>query len=250
MAAVKPMPAFGQVLARLFALQASWNYERMQGVGFGYAAEPALRALEGGPGGDAYRAAVARESRFFNAHPYLAGLAVGASVRAELDGEPPERIARLREALCGPLGSIGDRLFWAAWLPACAAAAIVAVAFGARAWAALLFLLLYNAAHVCCRVWALRAGWARGMQVAGALGTPVVRTLGRAATPLVGIVVGVAIPVALAWQLRGAGDGDRLAALGGAVVVALVLRFIPPGRAALVPAGVLALTWLAGLLPW
>lgn len=247
---MKAMPGYAAVLARLFALQAAWNYERMQGIGFGHAAEPALRALAGGKGSDAYRAALARQTHFFNAHPYFAGLAVGAAVRAELEGEPPERITRLREALCGPLGSIGDRLFWAAWLPSCSALAIVAVVFGARAWAVVLFLVLYNGAHLACRVWALRAGWDRGMQVAAALGTPALRLLGRAAAPTAGFLVGVAVPLALAWQLRGAGDRGLLAALGGAVVVALLLRLIRPAGGILLPAAVLAASCLAGLVAW
>ncbi|HEY2804981.1 MAG TPA: PTS system mannose/fructose/sorbose family transporter subunit IID [Gemmatimonadales bacterium] len=250
MAEVKAMPGFGRVLARLFALQAAWNYERMQGIGFGYAAEPALRGLAGGKDGAPYRAALARQSRFFNAHPYFAGLAVGASVRAEIDGESPERVERLREALCGPLGSIGDRLFWAAWLPACSAAAVIAIAFGARAWAAVLFLLLYNAMHLACRVWALRAGWERGMQVASALGTPALRAIGRGAAPLAGLLVGAAVPLSLAWQLHGAGDRAVLAALGGALLIALLLKLVKPAGGVLVPAAVLGMTWLAGLIAW
>lgn len=245
------MPAFGRVLARLFALQAAWNYERMQGIGFGHAAEPALRALAGGAGGERYRAALARQARFFNAHPYFAGLAVGAAVRAELDGESPERIERLREALCGPLGSIGDRLFWASWLPACAAIALMAVAFGARGWAAALFLVLYNAAHVGCRVWGLRAGWERGMHVVTALQTPALRAAGRIATPLAGLVVGAALPIAFAWQLHGASGDTLVVAAAGAALFASVLR-VAGARASHVTlaAAVLGLTWVTGLLWW
>ena len=72
----------------------------------------------------AYRAALARESRYFNAHPYLAGVAVGALTRAELDGVDPARIERFRTALAGPLGSVGDRLVWASWLPFCSLVAL------------------------------------------------------------------------------------------------------------------------------
>ena len=36
-----------------------------------------------------FKTALARESQYFNAHPYLASVAVGALARAELDGEPP-----------------------------------------------------------------------------------------------------------------------------------------------------------------
>lgn len=244
------MPGFLRVLARLFSLQAAWNYERMQGIGFGHAAEPALRSLDGADGAR-YRAALARQARFFNAHPYFAGLAVGAAVRAELDGEPPERIERLREALCGPLGSIGDRLFWASWLPICAALGVILFVFGARAWAAVVFLALYNAAHLLCRVWALRAGWNRGMQVAGALSTPVLRAAGRLATPLAGVVVGLAVPIAFAGQLHDAPNATWFVAAAGALVVAAALR-LAAGRATGVTlaAAVLGATWITGLLWW
>jgi PTS system mannose-specific IID component len=77
---------------RLLAMQGSWNYETLNGTGIGFAMEPALRYLPGGIDGPAYRAALARESRYFNAHPYLAGVAVGARTRAELDGVYPLRI--------------------------------------------------------------------------------------------------------------------------------------------------------------
>ena len=101
---------------RMFALQGSWNYETLNGTGVGFSIEPALRLLPGGVNGEAYRAALARESRYFNAHPYLAGVAVGALTRAELDGVDATRIERFRTALAGPLGSVGDRLVWASWL--------------------------------------------------------------------------------------------------------------------------------------
>ena len=245
------MPAFGRVLARLFTIQASWNYERMQGVGFGHAAEPALRSLEGGRGGQRYRSALARESRFFNAHPYFASLAVGAALRAELDGEPPERIERLRETLCGPLGSIGDRLFWASWLPICSAAALLAFVFGAKGWAALLFLALYNLAHLACRVWGLRAGWERGLQVGAALSTPVLRAINRAAAPLAGLCVGAALPLTFAWQVERSANPTRLSALVGTLLFVLLLRAVrarAPGVA--IAAAALGTTWIAGLLIW
>ena len=242
------MPRFGAVLARLFVLQGSWNYERMQGVGFGNAAEPALRSLEAG----SRNQAVAREAQFFNAHPYFAGLAVGAAVRAELDGEAPERIARLREALCGPLGSIGDRLFWAAWLPVCSAVALIALALGAGPWSVLLFLVLYNVAHVACRIWALRAGWQRGMQVAAALGTPLLRRLSRSAAPATGLLVGTAIPLMLAREMHaeGVGGAVRLGAVAGALVVCGLLRVARSAGGVLIPAVVLGAATVAGIFVW
>src|SRR5213078_546986 len=114
-------------------VQGSYNYERMLGVGVGVAEEPLLRDLGNGQ----YGPAVARGAHFFNAHPYLAGLAVGAAARAEHDGAAPDQIERLRTALCGPLGSVGDRLVWAGWLPLTAGLAIAGVALG-LGWTAVL----------------------------------------------------------------------------------------------------------------
>ncbi|MFI5207256.1 MAG: PTS system mannose/fructose/sorbose family transporter subunit IID [Gemmatimonadales bacterium] len=242
------MPAFGRVLSRLFTLQAAWNYERLQGIGFGHAAEPALRSLEGGRGGERYAAALARQARFFNAHPYLAGLAVGAAVRAELDGEPPDRIAKLRETLCGPLGSIGDRLFWASWLPACSMLGLIAYALGARAWAAVLFLALYNAAHLGCRAWGLRAGWESGSQVVAALQGPFLRLASRLAAPCAGLAVGAAVPIVLVRELRGASVPTVQAAVAGAVIVLALMRLVGARLAGVrLAALVLGLTFVAGI---
>ena len=97
--ATRVRPPFGRTLLRLFTVQGSWDYERMQGVGMGVAEEPLLRDLRGGGNGTAYRSAVARGAHFFNAHPYLCGLAVGATARAEHEGVPAEQVERLRTAL-------------------------------------------------------------------------------------------------------------------------------------------------------
>lgn len=256
----RPMPRFGRVLARCFAIQASWNYESMMGPGFGWSAEPALRELDGGRDGARYRAALARESRFFNAHPYLAGLAVGAAVRAELDGEDPARIEKLRGALCGPLGSVGDRLFWAAWLPACAAAGLALVALGLRGWGVVAFLVLYNALHVTCRWWGLQAGWTQGLKVGAALGAPLLRRAGELASPVAALLVGLMLPLVLSWQFGGLAEAlgwsgvrgpvAQLAAGGlGALAVAIMVRLVAPrATGSAVAASVLGLAWIVGRL--
>jgi len=112
-------------------------------------------------------------SRYFNAHPYLAAVAVGALARAELDGEPPERIERFRTALCGPLGSVGDRLVWAGWLPFCSLASLAIFGLGGGTWQVVgFFLVLYNAGHFALRIWGLNTGWNHGLRVASALANP------------------------------------------------------------------------------
>jgi PTS system mannose-specific IID component len=206
------------IFVRLLAIQASWNYELLLGTGIGFCVEPGLRLLPGGKGGAAYRAALARQSQYFNAHPYLAAVAVGALVRAELEGAPPARIERFRTALCGPLGSVGDRLVWAAWLPFCSLVGLLAYGLGASPWWVVgTFLVLYNAGHLALRAWGLQVGLARGLQVASALALPVLRTGPTRLSQLVAFAGGVALPLAL---MRVLGPGRTL--LGSVLVAVLV----------------------------
>lgn len=207
MTATLPRGTRFAIFLRLLAIQGSWNYETLLGNGIGFCLEPALRRLPGGRGGPAYREALARQSQYFNAHPYMAAAAVGALARAELDGEAPERIIRFRTALCGPLGSVGDRLVWASWLPLCSIVALGAFGLGAGpTGSALIFLALYNLGHFGLRIWALQAGYTHGLRVASALGSPVLR--------------------------RGPAILARVAALLGGFSLPLVLdRIIGPGRA-------------------
>ena len=219
-----PVRIRAAIFFRTLAVQGSWNYETMMGNGIAFALEPALRLLPGGRGGEAYRAAMSRQCGYFNAHPYLASVAIGALARAELDGERPEMIERFRTACCGPLGSVGDRLVWAGWLPVCAVLALAAFGLGATpAGVVLLFLGAYNAGHVALRIWSLQAGYRHGLRVAAVLGTPLLRQgpahLARAAA----LIAGVALPVAVRGIIgpaRGVLFGVLAAATIGAVLLA------------------------------
>jgi PTS system mannose-specific IID component len=211
---------------RLFAIQGVWTYETMLGNGIAFAMEPALRRLPGGVMGERYRTAMVRHSGYFNAHPYLAAVAVGAMARAELDGIPAAQVERFRVAAPGPLGSVGDRLIWAGWLPLCSSLALLAFGLGmSPAGVVLLFLGVYNAGHVALRIWALHVGWRDGLRVATALGNPALRQGPAHVARLTALVAGIALPVA-AQGIIGPGRallGGVLAAvtLGALIVTAL-----------------------------
>jgi PTS system mannose-specific IID component len=210
------------IFIRLLAIQGSWNYETLLGNGIGFCVEPALRLLPGAPHTPEFKAALARESRYFNAHPYLAAVAVGALARAELDGEAPERIERFRTALCGPLGSVGDRLVWAGWLPFSSLLSLAIFGLGADpGTVVLVFLGVYNVGHLGLRLWGLRTGWNHGLRVAVALGHPVLRQGPQQIGRLAALAAGVALPLALQ---RVIGPGRTL--IGGVLIAAVVGAFI------------------------
>jgi mannose/fructose/N-acetylgalactosamine-specific phosphotransferase system component IID len=214
------------MVTRLFAIQGAWNYETLLGNGIGFCMEPALRLLPGGKKSPEFKAALARESRYFNAHPYFASVAVGALARVELDREPAEKIERFRAALPGPLGSVGDRLIWAGWMPFCSLVALTVFGLGGGPWAVVgTFLILYNVVHVGIRIWGLNTGWNHGLRVASALGHPILRQGPPHVARLAAFAAGIGLPLAIGRVIgsshRYTGVVVAAAILGGAVVVAL-----------------------------
>ncbi|SEB32031.1 Phosphotransferase system, mannose/fructose/N-acetylgalactosamine-specific component IID [Amycolatopsis tolypomycina] len=91
--------------------QISWNYERMQALGFAYSMEPALRRLY--PEKADYVAGLQRHLQFFNTSVLVGGpLILGSSVALEEAGTP-KSAASTKIALMGPMAGIGDTVVFA-----------------------------------------------------------------------------------------------------------------------------------------
>jgi PTS system mannose-specific IID component len=235
---------------RTLLVQASWNYDRMLGLGVGHAIEPLLRDLPGGREGTRYREAVGRGSQFFNAHPYMAGIAIGAEARAEHENLPPEHVRRLRGALAGPLGSLGDKLIWAGVLPTAVGLGLMVAAVTTPLAGALAFLVLYNVAHFTLRAWGLSAGWKYGTGIAKALAAPVLQRGLRLAGPAAALAVGLALPPVAVLLVGDLALNARIGVGLVAVVGIAVARWVAPsfgglrfGVGALVIALVVGVLW-------
>jgi mannose/fructose/N-acetylgalactosamine-specific phosphotransferase system component IID len=217
-----------RAVLRLFAVQGTWNYERMLGVGMGYAAEPLLEDLKAV---DPVRhgEAVVRSAEFFNCNPNLAGLALGATTRAEYEAVPGAQIVRLRTALCSPLGSMGDQLFWAGLVPALLGLALIAVVVGAGVWAILGFLLTYNAIRIWTAFWSLRLGIASGMRVGAAISSSWLPRAIEWAGPAAGFALGAAVPLVAGWYFRGFEWTAMIGTAGVTVAGFALTRWFGPG---------------------
>src|SRR5438093_118806 len=180
--------------------------------------------------------------------PHGVALLNVAAVRAEHDGVPPEQVERLRTALCGPLGSLGDRLVWAGWLPLTSGLALIAVALGLGLPAIVAFVVVYNVGHVALRWWALRAGWRYGAQVAQALREPLLQRATALSGPAMALVVGAALPL-VAQSLSSAFFGWARVALAGVVAGGFGLLGWQRARLTGVRLG-LALLAVAALAGW
>ena len=100
---------------RSFFLQASFNYERMQGGGFLFGMLPALKKVCTTK--EKFSAAMKRHLEFFNINPYFASFMMGLVLALEEKEEDPNLIRSTKIALMGPLGGIGDVLFHFSLLP-------------------------------------------------------------------------------------------------------------------------------------
>jgi PTS system mannose-specific IID component len=216
-----------RAILRLFAVQGTWNYERMLGVGMGYAAEPLLEDLKAV---DPVRhgEAVVRSAEFFNCNPNLAGLALGATTRAEYEAVPGAQIVRLRTALCSPLGAMGDELFWVGLVPALVGFALIAAVLGAGWWAIGGLLVTYNAIRLWTSVWSLRTGMASGMRVGAAIGSSWLPHAIELAGPAAGFAIGAALPLVADWYLKGFGWSVFVGAAGVAVAGVALTRWFGP----------------------
>ena len=210
-------------LFRCLALQAAWSYERMQGVGMAWASAPVLRRLfEAQP--DRYRAAVGRSAGFFNANPFLAPTAVGAFLRAESDDEPPAQIERLRTVLSGPLGALGDRLYWTGLVPTMVALTLSAVTLGAGFWPVPALLLIHNGTRLWLGHWLLQLGWTHGQAVGTAMTASFLPRL-AAAAGISATVSGAAAPLLVAAGALDGAAGLDVALVVGTVITALACRW-------------------------
>lgn len=211
-----------QTLIRLLGVQAAWTYERMSGIGVGHAAAPLLRDLYREATPEERRAAVARSAEYFNCHPYLAGVAVGAVVRAERDHAPGQTISRLRTALSGPLGALGDQLVWTGEVPALMGLTLVALPF-AGWWAVLLAPVLHNGLRLRLTLWGLDLGLREGLAVGAALQRSWLPWAADRLQRLAAFAVGMAIPVVAGWAMGEVSTAGRLVTVGLSLLGAILM---------------------------
>ena len=157
-----------RIFLRTFLIQSVWNYQSLMSVGFAYCLKPiAARIFDDLPQRASF---LKRQLSFFNAHPYFASYAIGAVGRMEEDkpGEY-ELIERFKNALIGPLGVLGDELFWGTIKPGCVLLAMIGVLLIENAHLLIgyffVMLVCYNLPHVRIRFSGLRIGYREGLNV-------------------------------------------------------------------------------------
>ncbi len=202
-----------EMFLRLFTLQAVWNYERMQGIGFAYALAPAAAALAQDDA-EAARTLVP-QAGYFNTHPVMAAVAVGV-VADQL-----ERRARGEAAL----DDAGDPLFWNAVRPLLALTAVYGWRDD-RSWFGVFTILAgYNTFAIGYRLRGLLEGYRRGLSYVAQLA----QRLGPMTAGL-RVLAGVVAALVVYTILVPTGGAQMSQVMLGALGVALGILFFGVAR--------------------
>lgn len=174
---------------RSLFLQASFNYERMQAGGWLFAMSPALEKIHKEK--EDLSKSMKMHMEFFNTHPFLVTFIMGIVAAMEGNKNDTETIRGIKVATMGPLGGIGDALFWLTLLPI-AAGIGASLALEGNVAGPIIFLVMFNVVHFALRFGLMHYGYRTGVNAIGTLKEST-KAVSRAASILGLTVVGALI---------------------------------------------------------
>jgi mannose PTS system EIID component len=146
--------------------QGSWNYERMQALGYCFAMVPVIKRLYTG---DERKQALKRHLEFFNTQPFVTAPILGVTAAMEeqkANGADIDdgAINGLKIGLMGPLAGVGDPIFWGTLRPV-AAALGASIALTGSILGPILFFLIFNAVRLAIRYYGVTYGYSKGTTI-------------------------------------------------------------------------------------
>lgn len=192
-------------------LQASWNYERMQGLGYAYILEPTIDYFFIDPAARTSRKL--RHVEFFNTQPYIGNLVTGVNMaleeRLQSGDEKYERlITSVKMGMMGPLAGVGDSIFWGTLRPLLASIGAT-IALDGNILGPIFFFTAWNTIRLGTRWGLLVYGYRLGTRIVNVIATGVLRQATEAATVVGLIVMGALVAAwahisfALSWHVHG-----------------------------------------------
>lgn len=157
------------VVRRSNLFQGSWNFERMQGLGFAYAMVPVIKRLYPDQNSPERKAAIKRHLEFFNTQPFVGAPILGVTIAMEEERANGKEIDDaaingIKVGLMGPLAGVGDPIFWGTVRPVFAALG-AGIASTGSLLGPILFFLLFNLVRLATRYYGVTYGYKKGLNV-------------------------------------------------------------------------------------
>ena len=176
-------------------IQGSWNYERMQNVGWAFAMIPAIKKLYSSKEDRA--AALKRHLEFFNTHPYVAAPILGVTLALEeekANGAAIEdaAIQGVKIGMMGPLAGIGDPVFWFTVRPILGALGASLAATG-NIIGPLLFFFGWNAIRMAFLWYTQELGYKAGSEITKDMSGGILQDITKGASILGMFIIGVLV---------------------------------------------------------
>jgi PTS system mannose-specific IID component len=175
-------------------LLGSFNFERMQAIGFCVSMIPALKKLYKG---DDLKAALQRHLEFFNTQPFLATPIMGiiaAMEEQKANGADISEatISGVKIGLIGPLAGVGDPIFWGTLRPVLAALG-AGIALTGSLLGPLIFFIAFNVIRLATNWYGVMYGYEKGTQLVSDIGGNKLRYLTEGASVLGLLVMGALV---------------------------------------------------------
>ena len=176
-------------------LQGSWNYERMQNLGWAYSLIPAIKRLYTKKEDQA--AALERHLEFFNTHPYVAAPILGVTLALEEEKAngasiDDAAIQGVKIGMMGPLAGIGDPVFWFTVRPILGALGASLAASG-NIIGPLLFFVLWNAIRMAFLWYTQELGYKAGSEITKDMSGGILQDITKGASILGMFIIGVLV---------------------------------------------------------
>ncbi|CDH33400.1 PTS family enzyme IID, mannose-specific [Xenorhabdus bovienii str. Intermedium] len=161
------------VFLRSNLFQGSWNFERMQALGFCFSMVPVIRRLYP-ENTEERKQAIKRHLEFFNTHPYVAAPILGVTMAMEeqrANGADIDdgAINGIKVGLMGPLAGVGDPIFWGTVRPVFAALG-AGIAMSGSMMGPILFFFLFNLVRLLTRYLGVAYGYKKGLDIVKDMG--------------------------------------------------------------------------------
>jgi PTS system mannose-specific IID component len=158
---------------RTFFIQALWNFERMQNIGFLFVLKPFIDKIY--LSNKKKKKAMLRHIGYFNTHPYMSGLviAIVANIESKIAlSNKNLNVNNIKNAMSGPLAAIGDPFFSGTIRSIASFISIFLLLLFtkiANVWIIkygilipFVFIIFYNIIHISVRYWLMFTGFKFG----------------------------------------------------------------------------------------